>query len=174
MTRKGLILALAAAMAAPGLASGGDWSGAYGGFQFSVLSGDATGGADSDGSGALAGIHAGYDVDFGTFVLGAGVDFDFGSIDLGRSVEIDGLARLGLRAGADLGRTFVYGTAGIARADTTLGTGEGGFAGLGAGWRVGQRMTVGGEVVYQQFDDVNGSGVDLDATTATARVTFSF
>ena len=174
MIRKGPLLALAAALAAPGLAAGGDWTGAYGGFQFSVLGGEAAGAAGGDGSGALAGLHAGYDVDFGRFVLGAGVDLGFGGIDVGPSVEVDGLARLGLRAGADLGRTFVYGTAGIARADTSLGTGDGGFAGLGAGWRVGERMTVGGEVVYQQFDDVNGSGVDLDATTATARVTFSF
>ena len=170
-TRLSLALALAAAIAAPGLASAGDWTGAYGGFQFSALSGEA---ADGEGSGALAGVHAGYNIAFGTFVLGAGVDLDFGDIDLGQSVEVDGLSRLGLRAGADLGRTFVYGTAGIARADTSLGTGEGGYAGVGAGWRVGERMTVGGEVVYQQFDDVNGSGVDLDATTATARVTFNF
>jgi outer membrane immunogenic protein len=171
MVRKVLSLACAALVAAPGLAAGGDWTGAYGGFQFSALGGEAEG---SDGSGAMAGLHAGYDVDFGRFVLGAEVDLDFGRIDLGSDVEIEGLARLGLRAGANLGRTFVYGTAGIARADTSLGAGAGGFAGLGAGWRVGERMTVGGEVVYQQFDDINGSGIDLDATTATARVTFSF
>lgn len=171
MVRKCLSLTCAAAIAAPGLAFAGDWTGAYGGFQFSALSGDAAG---SDGSGALAGVHAGYDVDFGTFVLGAGIDLDFGRIDVGPSLDVDGLARLGLRAGADLGRTFVYGTAGIARADTSLGSGDGGFAGVGAGWRVGERMTLGGEVVYQQFDDLGGSGVDLGATTATARVTFSF
>jgi hypothetical protein len=35
-------------------------------------------------------------------------------------------------------------------------------------------VTLGGEVLYQQFDDVDGSGVDIDGTTATARVTFSF
>jgi len=171
MIRRGLSLVLAAALAAPGAASGGDWTGAYGGFQFSVLSGDA---GDADGRGLLGGLTAGYDIDFGTFVLGAGVDLEFGNIDLGSGVEVDGLARLKLRAGADLGRTFVYGTAGIARAETSLGTGDGGFAGVGAGWRLGERMTVGGEVLYQQFDDINGSGVDLDATTATARVTFSF
>jgi hypothetical protein len=171
MNRSRLSLVLAAAIAAPGLASGGDWTGAYGGFQFSALNGEAAG---DDGSGALAGVHAGYNIAFGTFVLGAGLDLDFGDIDLGQSVEVDGLARLGFRAGADLGRTFVYGTAGFARADTSLGTGDGGYAGVGAGWRVGERMTVGGEVVYQQFDDVNGSGIDLDATTASARVTFNF
>ena len=151
-----------------------DWTGAYGGFQFSALSGEASGAADGTGSGGLAGLSAGYDVDFGTFVLGAEVEADFGRIDLGDDLEVDSIARLKLRAGADLGRSFVYGTAGVARAETSVGTGSGGFAGVGAGWRVGERMTVGGEVLYQQFDDIDGSGVDAEATTATARVTFSF
>jgi hypothetical protein len=35
-------------------------------------------------------------------------------------------------------------------------------------------VTLGGEVLYQEFEDVDGSGVNLDGTTATARVTFSF
>lgn len=151
-----------------------DWTGAYGGFQFSVLSGEASGAADGTGSGGLAGLNAGYDVDFGRFVLGAEVEANFGRLDLGDDLEIDSVARLKFRAGADLGRSFVYGTAGIARAETSLGPGAGGFAGLGAGWRLGERTTLGGEVLYQQFDDIDGSGVDAEATTATARVTFSF
>jgi outer membrane immunogenic protein len=174
MIRTGLSLVLAAACAAAGPALGSDWTGAYGGFQFSATGGDASGAADADGSGVLTGVHAGYDVEFGSFVLGAGVDLEFGSIDFGEAVEVDNLARFRLRAGTELGRTFVYGTAGVARVDTSLGSGEGGFAGLGAGWRVGERMTVGGEVIYQSFGDIDGSGVDLDATTASARVTFSF
>jgi predicted porin len=169
-----LLSAVLALAAAAGPVAAGDWTGASGGFQFSVLGGEASGGAEGDGSGGLAGVHAGYDVDFGRFVLGAEVDLDFGAIDLGDGAEVDSLTRLKLRAGADLGRTFVYGTAGLARAETSLGTGEGGFAGVGAGWQVGARMTVGGEVLYQQFEDIDGSGVDVEATTATARVTFRF
>lgn len=151
-----------------------DWTGAYGGVQFGALGGDVSGSSDGDGSGGIVGFHAGYDVDFGTFVLGAEVDLDFGRIDFGDAAEVDAVARLKLRAGADLGRTFVYGTAGVARAETSLGSGDGGFAGVGAGRRVGDRMTVGGEVLYQEFEDLDGSGADLGATTATARVTFSF
>jgi hypothetical protein len=152
----------------------GDWGGARGGVQFGGLGGDASGADTGEGSGPIAGLHAGYDVDFGTFVLGAEVDVDFGSIDLGSAAEVDSVARLKLRAGADLGRTFLYGTAGVARADTSLGTGDGGFAGIGAGWKMGARMTLGGEVLYQEFDDVDGNGVNIGGTTATARVTFSF
>lgn len=151
-----------------------EWSGGYAGLQFGGFSGNASGAGDGDGGSAIAGVHAGYGVDLGTFVIGAEVDLDFGSVDLGDGADIDSIARLKLRAGTDVRGTFVYGTAGIARADTSLGTGDGGFAGVGAGWRLGARVTLGGEVLYQQFDDVDGSGVDIDGTTATARVTFSF
>ena len=165
---------LAAALSAAPPVHAEDWTGAHGGLQFSVLGGYASGAASGDGSGGLAGVHAGYDVDVGAFVLGAEVDIDVGGIDLGDAVEVDGLARIKVRAGADLGRAFVYGTAGLARAETSLGPGDGGFAGVGAGWRMGDRAILGGELLYQQFDDIDGSGVDVGATTATARVTFSF
>jgi hypothetical protein len=174
MRRTLFALVLAGLLVPAGGAMAEDWGGAYGGVQFGVLDGDVSGSSDGDGSGGIVGLHAGYDVDFGTFVLGAEIDLDFGGVDLGDAAEVDGISRLKLRAGADLGRTFVYGTAGLARADTSLGTGDGGFAGVGAGRRVGDRMTVGGEVLYQEFEDIDGSGADLGATTATARVTFSF
>jgi hypothetical protein len=35
-------------------------------------------------------------------------------------------------------------------------------------------LTLGGEVLQHQFNDFDGSGVDLDATTVTARVGFRF
>lgn len=162
---------IALAVAAPATAEG--WSGAYGGFQFGLTGGEASGAGGGSATAAIAGVHAGYGVELGTFVLGAEVDLDFGSVELG-DVDVDSLSRLKLRAGTEIGRSFVYGTAGIARADTSIGTGDGGFAGIGAGWRLGARTTIGGEVIYQQFDDIEGSGRDVSGTTATARVTFSF
>ena len=172
--RHGLTCAVLLAMlGASAPARGDDWSGAYGGFQFGAFDGEATGAGGGAQTGGLAGLHAGYGVDLGTFVLGGEVDLDFGQVTFG-DVTVDSIARLKLRAGGSLGRTFVYGTAGLARADTSIGVGTGGFAGIGAGWRLGERTTIGGEVLYQQFDDVDGSGVDLEGTTATARVTFSF
>ena len=174
MVRALLPAVLAACLATTVPAMDESRTGAFGGFQFSALNGEATGAARGDGSGVLIGLHAGYDVDFGSFVLGAEVDIDFGGIDLGDAAEVESVTRLKLRAGRDIGRTFVYGTAGLARAETSLGTGDGGFAGVGAGWRLGGRLTVGGELLYQRFDDIDGSGVDAEATTATARVTFSF
>lgn len=165
------VLVVAVGAAPPALA--GDWSGAYGGFQFGALGGEVSGPGGGSRTVGIAGLHAGYGVDFGTFVLGAEIDLDFGQGSIG-DVSVDSVARLKVRAGSTLGDGFVYGTAGIARADTSVGSGTGGFAGIGAGWRVGARTTIGGEVLYQQFDNIDGSGVDLEGTTATARVTFSF
>jgi outer membrane immunogenic protein len=154
-------------------AAANEWTGAYGGFQFGVLDGEATSAEGGSETAGIVGFHAGYAVELGGFVVGGEVDLDLGQISLG-DVSVDSVARLKLRAGGNLGQSFLYGTAGIARADTSVGAGTGGFAGVGAGWRLGDRTTIGGEVLYQQFDDIDGSGVDVDGTTATARVTFSF
>jgi outer membrane immunogenic protein len=171
--RNGLALCVLMSVGAGAPALGNDWTGAYGGFQFGVLDGEASGAGGGSETAGIAGFHAGYGVELGGFVVGGEVDVDLGEISLG-DVALDNVARLKLRAGSEVGRSFVYGTAGVARADTSLGVGTGGFAGIGAGWRLGARTTIGGEVLYQQFDDIDGSGVDVDGTTATARVTFSF
>ena len=39
---------------------------------------------------------------------------------------------------------------------------------------LGNRWTVGGEVLQHRFSDFDGAGIDLDATTVTARVGFRF
>lgn len=163
---------MAALLALPVGVHAADLTGAHGGIQFGALRGEATGGID--GEEAIAGAHLGYDVDFGAFVLGAEVDADWGEIDLGGAATIDRVARFKLRAGTELGQAFVYGTAGVAQAETTLGSGDGGFAGIGAGWQIGERVSLGGELLLHRFEDIGGSGVDADATTATARVTFRF
>jgi outer membrane immunogenic protein len=171
--RRPLVLWVLATFGAVAPTAASDWSGAYGGFQFGALDGEAAAPGGGSASGGIAGFHAGYGVDLGRFVVGGEVDFDLGEISLG-DVTLDSVARLKLRAGGSLGQSFIYGTAGLARADTSVGVGSGGFAGVGAGWRLGARTTIGGEVLYQQFDDIDGSGVDIEGTTATARVTFSF
>ena len=166
-------LLVAAAFGAVSPAAADDWAGAYGGFQFGALDGEASSPAGGSDTAGIAGFHAGYGLGIGGFVVGGEVDVDLGQLSLGY-VTVDSIARLKVRAGGNLGRSFLYGTAGIARADTSAGAGTGGFAGVGAGWRLGERTTIGGEVLYQQFDDIDGTGVDVEGATATARVTFSF
>jgi outer membrane immunogenic protein len=164
---------------APYVAPGLDWSGAYAGVQLGYADIDSNGGG-LDGNGLLGGVHAGYRWDFGTVVAGAELDYDTADIDLGATAgnTLDNVARLKLMAGTELGRSLVYGTAGAARASATVGGADlsdtGWFLGAGMDYAISDRMTVGGELLQHQFNDFDGSGVDLDATTVKAKVSLRF
>jgi outer membrane immunogenic protein len=159
--------------------TGGDWGGAYVGAQLGYADIDSNGGG-LDGDGVLGGVHAGYRYDFGTAVVGGELDYDTSSIDLGGAAgELDSVARLKLMAGADLGRTLVYGTAGYAYAEATVGgvgslSDDGWFAGLGADYALTDQWRVGGEILTHKFDNFDGSGVDFDVNTVKAKVSFAF
>lgn len=164
-----------AAPVAP-IVTGTDWTGGYVGAQLGYADVSATG---LDGDGAIYGIRGGYDYDFGNWVLGGRLDYDAADIDLGAGAgSLDSVARLGVRAGADLGRTLIYGIAGGARAEADVGgtdlSDNGWFAGIGADYALTDQWTVGGEILSHQFDDFDNSGVDVDATTAAINVGFRF
>ncbi len=153
-----------------------DWTGGYVGAQLGYADGEY--GATS-GDNWTYGVRAGYDWDFGNWVLGAGLDWDKTDVDLGGGPDnLDSIARLKLRAGADLGRTLVYATGGAAHAKADIGgvglSDTGWFAGLGAEYAINDRWTVGGEVLHNQFDIFDKTGVDLKATTAAVNVGFRF
>jgi outer membrane immunogenic protein len=164
----------------PVVAPSGDWGGFYGGAQLGYGDIDSNG-AGADGNGMIGGIHAGYRWDLGKTVLGVEGDYDTANIDLGPGGgvgSLDSVARLKLMAGADLGSNLIYATAGGAWADADLGGGSasdsGYFYGLGVEHALNDSWTVGGEVLQHKFDDFDASGVDLDATTVTARVNYRF
>ncbi len=151
---------------------GGDWTGAYAGVQLGY--GDVNGTGAADGEDILGGVHVGYDYDFGTFVLGGELDYDFADIDLNGAATVDSVARLKLKAGYDFGRTLGYFTAGVADVDTSLGSETGEFYGIGAAYQINDSYTVGAELLEHNFDDINGTGVDADATTLTVRGSIRF
>ena len=163
---------------APPVSYGGNWGGFYAGGQlgFGRLQADAFG--DSDPDGARYGVHAGYNYDFGTFVLGGEIDYDATDIaDAATGIDLDSVARLKVKAGYDAGQVLPYVTAGVAQATTSGGldgTDTGPFAGLGVDYQFNDRMRLGVEALQHQFDDFDGSGNDIDATTLSARVSFSF
>jgi opacity protein-like surface antigen len=159
-----------------------DWGGFYAGAQLGY--GDADTNVDGvDGDGALGGVHAGYRYDFGRAVVGAELDYDFSNISLdapvgGASADIDSIARVKLMAGADLGRSLLYVTAGKAYAEVS-GAGDdlsdnGKFYGIGMDYAVTDTWTVGGEILKHEFDDFDDSGLDVDATTVKAKVSYNF
>jgi outer membrane immunogenic protein len=157
------------------VAIGGDWTGFYTGLQLGYADVDSDSGL-LDGDDISYGFHAGYDYDFGQFVLGGELDYDKMDVDLGGgAAELESVARAKIRGGYDLGRTLVYATAGYALAETSVGDEDGQFYGLGVAYQVTDRYQVGAEILDHSFDDVGGTaGNDLDATTLTIRGSLRF
>lgn len=163
---------------------GGDWTGPYAGLQVGRLDADLAGDADGDGDddaaddfpsdGAIYGGFVGYDYDFGRFVLGGEVDYNASDLDFGGIAELDTLTRLKLRGGYDLGRTMIYATAGAALVDTSIGDETGAFGGFGVAYSVNGQVTLGGEILHHEFDDLGGTGIGAEATTLSVRAGFRF
>jgi opacity protein-like surface antigen len=179
-----------------------NWTGFYAGGQLGYGSVDADGAFsdndddddddlfefDSDGDGFIGGLTAGYDYDLGNFVVGAGVDYDFADIDvdgddgdliIGDEFEgatIESIFRAKLRGGYKLGNGLLYATGGYAIADTDdLGDEDGYFVGGGYEHLITDNMSLGGEVLYHQFEGFGDFGdIDADVTTAQVRATFRF
>lgn len=156
----------------------GDWGGFYAGASLGYGDVGASGSV-ANGNGMVGGIHAGYRWDFGTPVVGVEGEIEGADINLDGGVgnSIDQVARLKLIGGADLGRTFIYATAGgawgKARVDNDTTRADGYFGGVGLDYKVTDQWTLGGEVLSNAFDNVNSAG-DLNATTATLRVGYQF
>lgn len=156
--------------AAP-VAPAGDWTGPYVGLSFGNLSAQSGGLSEDD---AAYGIYGGYDYDFGNVVVGGELDYQTGNdYELG-SVDVDDITRLKAKAGYDFGNTLLYGTAGVAQINTSLGDANGPVGGIGVDYKVNQNFSVGGEALAHKFEDVGGSGTDVDAQTYSLRGTFRF
>lgn len=158
--------------------TGPDWTGFYAGGSLGYADATDTTFASDEVDGLTYGVHAGYDRDFGSAVLGGELElsgFDVDDPELG--VEVDSVLRAKLRAGYDAGNWLPYLTAGAAQLTTSGAIDDsdtGSFYGVGVDYRVGNDIRVGAEVLDHQFDDFDGSGIDVEATTVSARVSFEF
>ncbi|WP_333715108.1 outer membrane protein [Yoonia sp.] len=161
------------------IAMGADWTGFYAGGQlgYGNLQSDAF---SEDATGALYGVHAGYLYDFGSVVAGAEVDYDLSNIEAASegTITLDSVARAKLRLGYDAGAFMPYLVGGVALAttgDALDGEGTGTFGGLGIDYQFSPTIRIGAEVLQHQFEDFDDiDGLDIDATTASARVSFQF
>lgn len=168
-------LLLATALpASPLLAQSADWTGPYLGAQigFADVNSNAPG---VSGDGAIAGLVGGYDWDLGAWVVGLGADYDFANIGLGAAADLEEVWRIKFRGGYKIGQGLAYGTAGYANADTdTLGDDDGYFIGAGYEQLLSPNFSLGGELIYHEFDNFNATPTDIDATTVQVRGTFRF
>ncbi|NHB77267.1 outer membrane protein [Rhodobacter calidifons] len=164
---------------APYVAPGLDWSGAYVGAQLGYGDVDSNG-AGLDGNDWLGGVHAGYRWDLGNWVAGTELSYDKANIALGPTAgdELDSVLALKLSAGYEIGNSLVYGTVGAAQASASVGGVDlkdtGFLYGVGFDYAVNDRWTVGGELLEHKFDNYDGTGVDLGATTLKAKVGLRF
>ena len=154
--------------------TGPDWTGAYGGVQLGYGNVDTNVAGSDDGF--IGGLTAGYDYDFGTWVLGGGLDYDFSDIDVANgAANLENVFRAKLRGGYKIGDGLLYGTGGYALAETdVLGSDDGYFVGAGYEHMLTQTFSVGGEVLYHQFDNFNSTTTDVEATTVQLRGTLRF
>lgn len=156
------VVAAPIAQAAP---AGYDWGGFYAGAQLGYGDASATGGIEGDG--IIGGVHAGYNYDFGQVVAGGELDYDFTDIALsGGAGTIDSVLRGKVKLGYDAGPTLIYATGGVARADTSnLGQDTGAVFGAGVDYLLTPSTIVGIEYLNHDFNDFDGSGVDVDVDT---------
>ena len=171
------------------------WSGAYLGLQGGFLDAevntpDATGSAD----GFVGGVHVGYDWQLGgNLLLGAYADVDFTNaeieLDGARVGELDFVARGMAKLGYDgLDRMLLYAQGGVAYLSADVpGLGDpeldeaGWAAGVGIDYAVTDKLAVGADYLYHEFDDVGSGGdqfgtsdVDVDAHTVRAKFRYKF
>lgn len=159
--------------------AGRDWTGLSLGGQIGYGAFDTDGAANTSKDKGLYGIKAGYDRDFGNWVGGVGIQYDWTDADLGSAGTVDGLLRIGGRAGVAPRDTFFYGTAGYAKAYTSGGSlnakdSDGYYLGVGAETFVTDNWTLGTEVVYNRFEDFNAKKLGLDATTLNVSLNYRF
>ena len=72
---------------------------------------------------------------------------------------------------------LIRGTVGGAYAEANVGRSLadwGWLAGAGIDYMVGSNVSVGGELLYHRFDDFDGAGSDIKATTPVARMSYHF
>lgn len=154
-----------------------DWTGGYAGLQLGYADAEATlpGGAKIDGDDVIGGFIAGYDYDFGNYVLGAGIDADLADLDVGAANTLERVYRLKVRGGIKLGDGLLYATGGGAGADLDgLGYDTGYFVGAGYEHMITDTISLGGEVLYHEFDNFKGTGTDVEATTFQVRAAYRF
>ena len=155
------------------IAAGRDWTGGYAGLQLGYAD-VSTNLAGVGGDDVIGGFTAGYDFDLGNYVLGVGLDADIADLAVSPGLTLERVYRLKVRGGYDLGNGLIYATAGGVGADVDgLGYDTGYFVGAGYEHMLTDNISLGGEVLYHEFDNFH-STADFEATTFQVRANYRF
>ncbi len=156
----------------------GDWTGLYGGVSLGY--GDVTGSTvlGDDINGTTYGVFAGYQRDLGSVVFGGELEWSGTEwTDETIGLDVDSVARAKVRVGYDAGAFLPYATIGAAQVATSGAVDDddtGMFYGAGIDYSLGNGIVLGAEILQHEFDDYADTGIDVSATTITARVAYSF
>ena len=83
--------------------------------------------------------------------------------------------RVKVRGGVKMGRGLAYATGGYTNLDTNIvGDVDGYIIGGGYDYMVGDHLTIGGELLYHDYDNFTGTAVGAEATTLAVRTVFKF
>ncbi len=169
-----LYAGVAAAALVAGPAAANDWTGFYAGLGLGNLDVDTSNGLSDDD--ATYGVHAGYRYDLGNWVLGGELEYDDSDVELvPGAVSVDSVLRVKGTAGYDFGPLLAYAAFGTAEVSVTgLGDEWGGFYGAGVAYEVVPNAIISAEILEHDFNDINGSGIDADATSFSLRASFGF
>lgn len=155
-----------------------NWGGFYAGLAYGStdLTVSSEGAEDEEFSGDGPGIFAGYNHDFGQYVLGAELSHDqFDDIAEGTDAS---LTRLKARAGYDGGSWMPYAMLGLASMEVSGGgtsVDDSGFTyGLGVDFAVTPNVVLGAEISRSTFEDFDGQGIDIDADVMQLRASYKF
>ena len=146
---------------------------------------------NGDADGVFYGVHAGVQRRFGTLTAGLELDYNTGNFQaevaetaggLTGDVEITTLAHLKARLGTHYGRAFVYGTAGMAYDEGSSDVpvlladinGTGAIVGFGSDFWLSGRFSVGGEVLFHDFENIDDSMYSARITTTHLRLSYHF
>lgn len=155
------------------IAMGRDWTGGYAGVQLGYAD-VSTNIAGVEGDDMIGGLTAGYDWDLGNYVLGVGLDADIADLAVAPTLTLERVYRLKVRGGYDLGNGLIYATAGGVGADVDgLGYDTGYFIGAGYEHMLTDSISLGGEVLYHEFDNFQDTA-DVEATTFQVRANYRF
>ncbi len=158
--------------------AGGSWTGFYLGAQLGTSNGELSyNGLSQDDDTTVYGFHAGYNYDFGMWILGGELEHSIAKYDaLGVDVDTD-TTRLKVRGGYDMGRSLLYGV--VSYGDINLesnalggSVSDKGYGyGLGIDFKATENIIIGAEYLKESFEEF---GVDADVNSLSLRASFQF
>jgi opacity protein-like surface antigen len=156
----------------------GDWTGLYGGVSLGYGEGKGDIVLGDDINGTTYGVFAGYQRDLGSIVVGGELEWSATEwTDDTIGLDVDSVARAKVRLGYDAGSFLPYAVIGAAQLSTSGAVDDddtGWFYGAGIDYSLNNGVVLGAEVLQHEFDDYADTGINVSATTITARVAYNF